>query len=287
MVTDNQTNKVYLAEGLSHYVPVCRNLLYALHNEHIPVEFLPFTSSSKHVWARDYMPIQLDKGLFFFYEYCPDYLRNDFDYIPLTLKIIDELHIGRIHSDIILDGGNVVKCGDKVIMTDKIFKENPRYARNELLAVLEDLMEVQIILIPWDRYEMFGHADGMVRYISGDRVLLNNYADFDPDLRQRLFEALAPYFTVEELVYGKPRCSKMSWAYLNFLQTKSCIFVPGLHTKEDSLALRQIQRHYPDHKVVQIQGCEELARDGGALNCISWNILADVPQWTFTEEAHE
>ena len=40
MIQDNQTNMVYLAHGLSHYVPVCRNLLEALHQEEIHAEFV-------------------------------------------------------------------------------------------------------------------------------------------------------------------------------------------------------------------------------------------------------
>ena len=164
-------------------------------------------------------------------------------------------------------------------MTDKIFKENPKYQKKDLIEKLEKLMEIQIVLIPWDRYDMFGHADGMVRYIKGNQVLLNNYSDFDTNLRKSILNALTPHFIVEELRYGTPRCSKQSWAYLNFLQTNSCIFVPGLNIKEDSLAIEQIKQYYPEYRVIQIQGCEELVRDGGALNCISWNILSDVPIW--------
>ena len=33
MIQDYQTNMVYIAHGLSHYVPVCRNLLEALHRD--------------------------------------------------------------------------------------------------------------------------------------------------------------------------------------------------------------------------------------------------------------
>ena len=39
MIQDFQSNMVYLAHGLSHYVPVCRNLLEALHREKIHAEF--------------------------------------------------------------------------------------------------------------------------------------------------------------------------------------------------------------------------------------------------------
>ncbi len=283
MIDDSQTNMVYLAHGLSHYVPVCRNLLEALHREQIHTEFLPYTSSYKHVWARDYMPIQLKKGLFYFFQYWPDYLYGYDGYIPNVLDILDELHVGRMPVDVILDGGNVVQCGDKVIMTDKIFKENDWIEKKDLIAHLEDYLEVQVVIIPWDRYEIFGHADGMVRWIEGNRVLLNNYIQTDPGLRKRLREALSPHFIVEELEYMTPRLNKLSWAYLNFLRVNNHIFVPGLHAKEDPLALAQIRHFYPDCKVIQVQGCEELARDGGALHCVTWNILADIPRWAKEE----
>ena len=286
MIQDNETNMVYLAHGLSHYVPVCRNLLEALHQEQIHTEFLPYTSSFKQVWARDYMPIQLEKGLFYFYQYWPDYLLGYDGYCPSVLSILDKLHVGRMPVDVILDGGNVVKCGDKVIMTDKIFKENDWLGKKELIAQIEDYLEVQVILIPWDRYEIFGHADGMVQWINGNRVLINNYINTDPSFRKRLLAALTPHFTVEELEFNTPRLNKLSWAYLNYLRVKNSIFVPGLHTKEDPLAVQQIQQYYPDCKVIQVQGCEELAREGGALHCVTWNILADLYEWSIEEEAY-
>ena len=283
MIQDYQTNVVYMAHGLSHYVPVCRNLLDALHREKIRAEFLPYTSSYKLVWVRDYMPIQLEKTLVYYYQYWPDYLWGYDGYIPDVLGIIDYYHLGRIPVDIIMDGGNFVKCGNKAIMTDKIFYENKEIEKKKLIETLEDYMQVQVVIIPWDRYEIFGHSDGMVRWIDGDRVLLNNYVQTDPALRKKLLEALSPHFVVEELEYNTPRLSKLSWAYLNFLRVKNTIFVPGLHAKEDPLAYEQIQHYYPDCKVIQIQGCEELARDGGALHCVTWNILADVYDWVKEE----
>lgn len=277
MIQDYQTDKVFLAGGLKHYMPLYRNLLEALSAEDISVSTIPRTGSAKHVWARDYMPIQLSMDNYMLYLYSPDYLLNDQDYIPDYPSIVRDMHLNCVTTDIVLDGGNVVKCGNKVIMTDKIFQENPKYDKHALLDELEQQMDAQIVLIPWDRYEMFGHADGMVRFISHDCVLLNNYADFDPSLRSRLLKALEPHFNVEELHYGAPRCCRLSWAYLNFLQVKGCIFVPGLRVKEDKLAIEQIQDYYPDHKVIRIDNCLDLIRDGGALNCISWSIETNEP----------
>lgn len=73
-----------------------------------------------------------------------------------------------------------------------------------------------------------------------------------------------------------PRPSKQSWAYLNFLQVNNRIFVPGLGICEDGMAIEQIQKYYPHHKIILIPDCQDLVRDGGALNCISWNIESNI-----------
>lgn len=275
MIIDSQTNKVYLAQGLLHYTPAYTNLLKAFTMENINNAFLPQTESVKHIWTRDYMPIQLEQNKFLQYRYQPDYLKGYEDYIPNYDFICKKLKLNCIKTDIILDGGNVIKCGNKVIMTNKIFQENFHKEKNDLIKELEELFQAELVLIPWDRYEMYGHADGMVRYIRGNIVLLNNYVDFDKKLRQHLLKILSAHFIVEELEYGLPSGSKMSWAYLNFLQTENCIFVPGLSCKEDLMSVEQIQQLYPQHKVILIEGFKDIVKDGGALNCISWNILEE------------
>lgn len=103
---------------------------------------------------------------------------------------------------------------------------------------------------------------------------LSHYEEAFSNLRERLLKCLRPHFEVEELEFDVPRRSRLSWAYLNFLQVGNCIFVPGLGAREDALAVRQLRRFFPRTEVVQVQGCAPLARDGGALNCVSWNILA-------------
>ena len=276
MICNYQTNKVYLAEGIKGYPKVAENLLYALYKEGIETEYLPHSKSKKHVWARDYMPIQLEEGRFLKYVYRPDYLKNDKDYIPNYAGMIRKLGLNCKPTSLVIDGGNVVKWDDAVIMTDKVLKENPGYDEYGLRFRLEELFETDVVFIPWDRYEMFGHADGMVRFIDRRTVLLNNYSDFDRSLRERIIRALDGHFEVKELQYDTPRCSKYSWAYLNFLQVAGRIFVPGLGIAEDRLAVQQIQRFYPEHKVMLVPDCLELVRDGGALNCVTWTICEDV-----------
>ena len=273
MIADQEANTVYLADGIRHYMPLAQNLLEALYREGIDIHFLRHTESRKHVWVRDYMPIQLDTDRFLQYRYSPDYLKNDPDYIPRYETIARGLHLKCKKTDLVIDGGNVVKLKDKVIMTDKVLKENPQYTERDLKARLETDLECEVCLIPWDRYEIFGHADGMVRPIGGNDILLNNYVDFDKSLRKRLLAKLHDHgFHVEELHYDLPRPSKQSWAYLNFLQVKNLIFVPALGIPEDTLALQQLRAFYPGYKVIPLPGCQDLVRDGGALNCVSWTV---------------
>lgn len=176
-------------------------------------------------------------------------------------------------SKIIIDGGNVISCGDKVLMTDKVFTENPTYSKNILMDELSRLLEAEIVLIPWDKYEEYGHSDGMVRYMGLNRVLINNYCDFDRHLRKRLVDILKQHFEIEELHYGKYTTN--SWAYINFLHLGEHIFIPSLNEENDYKALSQIQGAFPLCKCHAIPYSSELVRDGGVLNCATWNIQAN------------
>ena len=275
MIQDNQTNKVYLAKGLSYYMPLSMLIVENLKCHGIDFAWLPRTENDNYIWARDYMPIQLEKNLFLQYQYNPDYLKRYRGWIPPYKEICRDLGLNCITTDIVMDGGNVIQCGNKVIMTDKIFKENPQYSREALADELENLFFAELVIIPWDRYEMFGHADGMVRWIDGDRVLLNNYCNFDKTLRNRLMDALTPHFQVDELDYGGPRLSKFSWAFLNYLQVGDYLFVPWMAISGNHEAFSKFSDVFPDKQIIDIGPCEDIVHMGGALHCISWNILAN------------
>ena len=77
------------------------------------------------------------------------------------------------------------------------------------------------------------------------------------------------------------RQPRIKWGKL--FQTKKCIFVPGLGIEEDGMAREQIQKFYPDYKVFTVDDCLSLVQDGGALNCVTWNILADVNEYPQTD----
>ena len=219
------------------------------------------------------MPIQVNNGKFVRFCYNPDYLQDSPEYKPNVSAILSGLGLQVLDSDIILDGGNVISCGDKVIMTDKIIRENPHYCKKELIDKLSKLLEAEIVLIPEDVYEEYGHADGMVRYMSEDRVLLNNYIDLDKSLRKKLLYALKPHFDIVELHYDS--YTDKSWAYINFLHIGRYVFVPMMEDKLGGIAFGQIAEAFPQCECRPVWNCDNLIKDGGALNCVSWNVLED------------
>ena len=150
MITHFETNKVYMAKGLSTmmYADVAYSLLSELSKSEIDWGELPCTQSPLHVWTRDYMPLQVCRDRFVLFRYEPDYLNNYPEYKPQVDEIIGGLGVDVCHSSINLDGGNVISCGDKVIVTDKIFKENPQLTSTKLLDELSALLEAEIVLIP-------------------------------------------------------------------------------------------------------------------------------------------
>ena len=264
--TSKQT--IFFSQHLTAY-SCWTNIKQALEENGIAYGLLPNT---KDIWARDYMPAY-SNGHYVSYVYNPDYLQNEKNkkYITDNVEeVFDFSNDSVIKTKLVIDGGNVILCGDKVIMTDKIFNENSSLSKEEVIAEIERVFSAKLVVIPWDKEEEFGHADGMVRYVSDNHVLINQYKDIDPEFRQKLIDSLSPYFSeISELEYGKASSSQ-SWAHINYLQVDNYIFVPQLGIMTDKLALEQISKVFPISKVVPVE-VKGIVKNGGALNCVSWN----------------
>ncbi|MCE9540405.1 MAG: hypothetical protein K8R85_14490, partial [Bacteroidetes bacterium] len=73
MITDNQTNKLFLADCLPEKQSnFFQRFEKVLKNCNINFQFIPNT---KDIWAVDYMPIQISINKFIQFTYNPDYLK--------------------------------------------------------------------------------------------------------------------------------------------------------------------------------------------------------------------
>ena len=274
MISDSLTNTVFLSDWLPEVCPTLYQCLTkALTDNAVRYRILDNTND---IWCRDFMPIQTDEKRFVFYQYNPDYLQDKHKRRYITnvnhVQNIDFLRQAEtVNLALVLDGGNVVKCGNKIVMTEKVFVENKGMSRNEVQRLLEDAFRCDIVFLPWDENEKCGHSDGIVHYLGDNRVLLTNYGDFDKSFAQDFLRILEKHFDVKTLKYNVEKADENSWAYINYLQVGNMVLVPQLGIPEDEQALQQMAEAMPQCKVVGVPALEAV-RKGGALNCISWNI---------------
>lgn len=281
MISDNQTNKIYFSDLLRtdpRYTKTCGQITKILDSLEVNYQFLEKT---KDIWARDYMPIQVSEDKFIEYRYDPDYLQGEEkgyrDLKTYPDIVCDSIPLTTTKSEIILDGGNVIKSNNCVILTDKIVKENRLLCdKTELIKRIESIFEVDhVVLIPWDKKSEYGHSDGMVRFIDDETVLIHEIYESDETLKWQLkYHGLKWEF----LKFKVKRYHKDNWAYMNFLQTKDLILFPKLNIEEDELALSQIQMYYPEYaerdRIILVDATE-IVKEDGAFNCISWTIKSN------------
>lgn len=275
-ITDYLTDQVFFSDLLPSRCPLLyKNLTDKMYEKGVHFGLL---HNTKDIWCRDYMPIQIGTRRFIFYKYNPDYLQTP--YYCNTITDVKEIeHINclenaeTVYLDLIIDGGNIVKCGETIVMTEKVFVENKGKSRSLVIKQLEDAFQCDFVFLPWDRNENFGHSDGIVHYIGNNQIIMTNYADFDPNMASKYTRILERNFEVIPLVYNVKKKHQRNWAYINFLQVGYMVFVPQLGLEEDKMALQQISEAMPGREVVGIPALEAV-RKGGALNCISWNVQA-------------
>lgn len=276
MIAEWDTNTVFFSDRLEAVEPgFLARLRSAL--EGVPIGIIPGTAD---LWCRDYMPVQVSEGSFCQFVYAPDYLRG-FEHLVTPpdrcrLSFMEDYR----KEPIVIDGGNVVASRSKVILTDKIYKENPNLPRPGLRQRLEELFQAECIIIPKEPYEKTGHADGVVRFVAEDRVLVNDYTAIDPGYGARLRDLLEDNgLAVETMPLcqekgGKHEFQSAVGVYINYLRVGDLVVVPAFDRPEDDLALGCVRRAIPDCTVRQVP-CRTLAQRGGVLNCISWTIRAE------------
>src|SRR5690606_18650302 len=72
--------------------------------------------------------------------------------------------------------GNIVRWANKVIMTDRVFIDNPKYERKRLIKELHELLQVDHLhFVPEQPGDFTGHSDGMVRFIDENTVVINDF----------------------------------------------------------------------------------------------------------------
>jgi hypothetical protein len=274
MIAEWDTNRLFLADRLKDEEPDLFADLSAV-LDGVAIDLITGTSD---IWCRDFMPVQLGEKTFCQFVYAPDYLRGFEHLMTPPEKCRLPFMTSCCHEPVVLDGGNVVASRARVILTDKIYKENPTIAR--LRQRLEKLFQAECIIIPKEPGDEVGHSDGVVRFVSEDRVLINDYSGLDSGYGAKLRSLLEKHgLQVDTLPLFEEKGRRRRpgdlrsavGLYINFLRVGEVVVMPGYGRPEDRLAVETMQRAVPNALVSQVQ-CRSLAEKGGVLNCISWAI---------------
>lgn len=274
MSSTHPANRVYLADTLARHHPVtAAALTNALHHSGAEVAVLPGT---RDIWARDYMPVPTAHGDLVQFRYAPDYLRPKRWHHTITdgAHITQQLGLPFKNSPLVVDGGNIVSRFGRVIMTDKVLRENPKVPRAELLAFLADTLGVDHIdLVPANPKDFTGHADGVVQLLDEHTALINDCRRQEPAFWAGLQAALRRAgFDCVPLPYNPYKNANPTSAvgeYLNFLTVGTTLIAPAYQQTEDDAVMLRLQALYPGHQLIPVDG-RAIAQQGGVFHCVTW-----------------
>ena len=268
---------VYLSEILKKKYPdTCNKLISILEKHNVEYSFLKAT---KDIWCRDYMPVQTPSGKLIQFTYDPNYLRGNKEWEDSRSDVKEVCRLNNIEvlfSDINLDGGNVLICDGRAIISDRIFSENPNRDKDELVMELSKLLDCEIIIIPAENDDMTGHADGMVRFVNKNTILGNNLEEEYKYWREGMQKVIDKYnLKYINMPFFLPKDSKHPLSavgiYVNYLEVNNLIVLPVFGRDEDKQAIDIMQKIFPN-KVIETIDYNDVALEGGLLNCTTWVI---------------
>ena len=284
-VTPLSNNKgeqiVYMSDLLKERYPeTCNRLLQILDKYHVTYDWIKGT---KDIWCRDYMPVQTESGKFIQFRYEPSYLKGKKEWEESRSEVKEICRINNIDaafSDINLDGGNVLICDGRAIISDRLFSENPERNKDSLVKELAKLLECEIIIIPALKSQdedLTGHADGMVRFVDRNTIIGNERRPNEYKYMKEGLQAAINKFnlTYIDIPYFEDKDAKHPYSaigiYVNYLELNDLIVMPIFNNKEDKTAIEIIKKVFPNRHIETIN-YNDVAQEGGLLNCTTWVI---------------
>ena len=282
MITNQQTTTVYFSNLLAEEDSDKFNELCAIiEGIGYHIKLLVETAD---IYCRDYMPVQVAKDDFIQFVFRPvAYHQTKEEYIsisdPLYVQLINNLPKPR-YSSLILDGGNIIKWKDKVIITDRVLKDN-RYQFPDDKAIIERLkldLKCDVIIVPEYPNEETGHSDGLIRFIDANRVFINDTRnETEKEWLEEFLKVLdkEQLTTVELPCEVAPNQNKAHGLYINYLHVGNLIIVPQFgkgFIQSDKKALQIMNEIFGEtHTIVPFES-KWISEYGGVLNCSSWGI---------------
>jgi agmatine deiminase len=269
-----------------------RRILKKCHADLAAVEFFHHTTNRS--WTRDYGPLFVKTGKlgiaithWRFNGWAKyDNYQNDAG-VPRFLA--ERLALPRIEPGLVLEGGSIdVDGAGKMLTTEEcllsdVQARNPGVSRRDLERAFRKYLGVREVIwlnrgIAGD--DTHGHIDDIARFTSvGTVVAMVEREKSDPNhapLQENLERLRARAKVGRDLRIATMPCpepvyfagQRLPASYANFYIANRLVLVPTFGDKNDSTALRTLERLFPDRAVVGIP-CRDLVLGLGTLHCMT------------------
>ena len=217
---------------------------------------------------------------------------DDDDAVPT--RVAEELGLPVVYPKIVMEGGAVDFNGAGTVMTTTSCllnkNRNPKLSKTQIEKYLKDYYGQQHVIWLGDGIagdDTDGHIDDLARFI-GPRTIVMGIED-DPkdenyrvlrDNRRKLDELRdqsgRSFEVIEIPMPGllEHDGQRLPATYVNFYFVNGALLVPTFRDRNDKRALRILQDHLPNHKVIGID-CIELIWGLGAIHCLT----QQQPKW--------
>lgn len=272
------------------------------------IEFVEYHDLSD-IWVRDYAPLAVfEMGMLY-----PVKFKYDPAYIPLKLKAYVECDdkVGSQVGKRFINGGehslyfkwdmgNLTHNGKgTAIISNRLISDNDSVNfEHELKPMLHVFLGLsRIIFIPVEPGDETGHVDGMVRFIDEKVLVVGEYPrhsenhNFMEILAKNLKEDLGDDYTILRLMNGESEDYESEGIgsavgnHVNFLRINDLMLFPYYGDKISKQPLQDFQSDLQKNNLnirvipVDLQEINKLAKKGGVLNCISWQVFSNgLPQ---------
>jgi agmatine deiminase len=227
-------------------------------------------------------------------------------------KVLEIEGCDRYRSPLVLEGGAIHVDGEGTLLTTEEClmnpNRNPHLDKGQLEILLHEYLGVTSVV--WLNKgvaddETSGHVDNLCCFARpGEVVLTWTDNKRDPqfkrssDAYERLMDsrdaqgrrfkihkliqpgplhrtkAEAREIDVQDGVQPRPAAERLAASYVNFYMANSAIIMPLLDPKRDKHAAKQLQKIFPDRRLIGVQS-REILLGGGNIHCIT----QQVPFW--------
>jgi len=249
------------------------------------------------IWLRDCMGM-FAENQFFKFNYSPNYcsLKNEVKYYKYINKYVKQIiaetaSLPVIEIPLNIDGGNFVHNTKRAFMTEKVYEDNPGINVGQIIS---DYTGIEAIVVPQNPHDVIGHSDGYMAFKNEDTVFISEYQNqsflkHDIAYINKLKSiAIKNSFNVLPL-FDNPVNESINCAcknkktrsclysarglYINYIRFNNYVIMPEYTLPSNS----DVEYNWVNKRWLNSQGfnviginCDQLAKFGGSLHCISF-----------------